>query len=96
MDFFQVVFPWPSGRLRGGHLQTELIGGAIGPREHGSAVLPHAQCSADFSEPFAQTGNLLFLIAHDLRLASELCLQRVQMGQALFERSDATIPLLQQ
>jgi hypothetical protein len=77
-------------------LQAQLIGGTVGPGEHRPSVIPHAKRGADFPESLAESQNFLFLIAHDFGLACELCLEHLQVGEALFEGSDMELPLLQE
>src|SRR5262245_52365946 len=65
LDLLQIILAGSTRRFRRGHLEAQLVGGAIGPGEHRAAVIPHTKRGAHFPEPLTQSGYFLFLIAHD-------------------------------
>ena len=92
LNLFQVILAACALGFRLRDVQTQLIRRCLGPHEHRASVIPSAKGGADFSEPFPKAGDFLFLVTHDLGLAGELRLQRVEFGHAAFQLGDVNVP----
>jgi hypothetical protein len=61
-----------------------------------AAIAAYTERGADFDQPFPETRNFLFLLAHHLGLTLDLRLKRLQLDDPLFECGNAALSFLQQ
>ena len=96
MNFLQVVLLRAIRVLGMADLKTQLVGRPVRPRDHMAAIAAYTKRGADFDQPFPETRNFLFLLAHHLGLTLDLRLKRLQLDDPLFECGNAALSFLQQ
>ena len=96
MNFLQVVLLRAIRVLGMTDLKTQLVGRPVRPRDHMAAIAAYTKRGADFDQPFPETRNFLFLLAHHLGLTLDLRLKRLQLDDPLFECGNRRRSFLQQ
>ena len=89
-------FSWRRGGFRRGDLECQLVGRPVRSHKHGAAVVASTKGCTEFTEPFAQPGNLSLLLAQRLCLTGHLGLQSLQLCDTQFQSGDLTVAIVEQ